>query len=138
VSSSLPQYTVATAVSIIVVGIVSLLSVVTLRKDFAGATGADDASLVPPASRWSRFVTGRSCSGPASWPASGPGCCWLPDVQVRPRATGHGHARPHQRPPGRRLGDRRPVRALQANQAAPELLAAVGRTEHRMALTRTG
>jgi hypothetical protein len=32
--------------TIIVVGIISLLSVVTLRQDFAGAAGADEASLV--------------------------------------------------------------------------------------------
>ena len=50
---------------IIVVGLISLLSVVTLREDFAGAARMP-ARLQSPASRWSPSTTGRSCSGPAS------------------------------------------------------------------------
>jgi hypothetical protein len=51
--------------TIIVVGLISLLSVVTLREDFAGA-GGTPARLPSLASRWSPSTTGRSCSGPAS------------------------------------------------------------------------
>ena len=50
---------------VIVVGLISLLAVVTLREDFVG-TGADAGYSASPASRSSRSTTGRSCSGPAS------------------------------------------------------------------------
>jgi Domain of unknown function (DUF4386) len=62
----------------IAIGIVSILSVLTLRADFAGAAGADAASLVivgqsSSGSHWSRSMTGRSCSGRASSSGSGTG-----------------------------------------------------------------
>jgi hypothetical protein len=46
------------------VGILSLLTVVTLRQE--AAAGADAASLVTAGRRWWRSMTGRSCSDPAS------------------------------------------------------------------------
>ncbi len=55
----------------IAVGILSLLTIVTLRQE--ATAGADAASPSPPASRWSRSTTGRSCLGPASLLASGTG-----------------------------------------------------------------
>jgi Domain of unknown function (DUF4386) len=57
----------------IAVGILSLLAVVTLRQD---AAGADADSLVVVGSRSSRSTIGRSCSDPASSSASETGCCW--------------------------------------------------------------
>ena len=62
--------------TIIVVGLISLLSVVTLRQKYAGVSGADSASLSSAAGRWSRFTTGRSCWDPPSVRASGTECCW--------------------------------------------------------------
>jgi hypothetical protein len=58
--------------TIIAVGIISVLSVVTLRQGF---TGADDAASSSPARRSSPSTSGRSCSGPASYPEPGTGCC---------------------------------------------------------------
>lgn len=53
--------------TIIAVGIISVLSVVTLRKDLAGATGADTSSLL---------VTGRSLVAIHKWTfLLGPGIC---------------------------------------------------------------
>ena len=55
----------------IAVGILSLLTVVTLRQE---ATGADTTSLVAVGeSLWSRSVIGRACSDPASSSASATG-----------------------------------------------------------------
>jgi hypothetical protein len=51
---------------IIAVGIVSLLSVLTLRQE---AADSDPATLVI-ADRWSPSTPGRSCSVPGSLPAS--------------------------------------------------------------------
>jgi hypothetical protein len=61
--------------AIIVIGVVSLLAVVTLRQDLAGAPERTRPPSSPRAGRWSRSVTGPSCSGPGSCPASTP-CCW--------------------------------------------------------------
>ena len=52
--------------SIIVTGVVSLLSIVTLRQAGAGA----DSLVVSQA--LNAATTGRSCSDPASWPVSTP------------------------------------------------------------------
>jgi len=52
--------------SLIVVGVVSLLSVVTLRDDFAGATVLRRTRSSSPAMRSSRCASGRSCSAPDS------------------------------------------------------------------------
>ena len=57
----------------IAIGIVSLLAVVTLRQDFAGAAGGDSGSFVTAGRSLSRSMTGRSCSGRASLSASGTG-----------------------------------------------------------------
>ena len=51
--------------TIIAVGLISLLSVVTLREDFAGA-GEDAGSLSIAGECWLPSTTGRFCSGPAS------------------------------------------------------------------------
>lgn len=60
---------------ILVVGLITLLSIVTLRQDFEGAGGADSAVLIiAPASRQSRSMTERSCLGSACCRASGTGC----------------------------------------------------------------
>ncbi len=60
----------------IAVGILSLLTLVTLRQE-AAAGAADAGSLVAVGSvRWSRCMIGRSCSDPASSSASGTGWCW--------------------------------------------------------------
>ena len=56
----------------IAIGIVSLLTVVTLRQDFAGAAEPGLVRDRRPG-RSSRSMTGRSCSGPASSSASGTG-----------------------------------------------------------------
>jgi hypothetical protein len=55
----------------IAVGILSVLSVVTLRQE--AAAGADAARSSRSASRWSRSKIGRSCSDPASLLASATG-----------------------------------------------------------------
>jgi hypothetical protein len=51
--------------TLIVVGLISLLSVVMLREDVAGA-GADNAACPSPPRRWSRSMTGRFCLGRSS------------------------------------------------------------------------
>ena len=62
--------------SLIFVGVVSLLSIVTLRHDVAGTAGADPASLVTTGhSLRRRSTTGRSCSRRASCPSSTT-CSW--------------------------------------------------------------
>ena len=59
----------------IAVGLLSLLTVVTLRQE--ATAGADAvARSSPSVSRWSRCMIGRSCLGPALRLASGTGCCW--------------------------------------------------------------
>ena len=58
-------------------GVVSLLSLVTLRQDLGGAAGAMRPPWSPPARRTSRSTTGRSCSHRASCRAS-TRCCWAP------------------------------------------------------------
>ena len=57
--------------TMIVVGAISLLSVVTLRQDLAGDAVAGST---PSGGRWSPSTTGRSCSGPPS--ARGSGTAW--------------------------------------------------------------
>jgi len=60
--------------TIIVAGIVSVLSVLTVRQQFAG-TGADADTLTSPGRRSSPSTTGRSSSAPASAPASATVSC---------------------------------------------------------------
>ena len=106
--------TLESTVIVIVIGIVSVLSVVTLRQDVGGAGAADGASLV---------LAGRSLVAIHDWTfLLGPAFCArlrnrtvarLPDVQVRPRATAHGNAGSHRRAPDLCFGDRNPVRRLQ-------------------------
>ena len=55
----------------IAVGIVSLMSIVTLRQDFADAGGGDSSSFVTAGRSLVAVMTGRSCSSPAGWSASG-------------------------------------------------------------------
>jgi hypothetical protein len=57
----------------ILIGILSLLTIVTLRR--AGAE-ADAGSLVTVGKALVAIHNWSSCSGPASWSASGMGCCW--------------------------------------------------------------
>ena len=59
----------------IVVGLISLLAVVTLRQDVAGAAGADRAALDVVGRALVAIKDGRSCSGPPSARASGTACC---------------------------------------------------------------
>lgn len=60
--------------AVIVVGIISVLSVVTLRREFAAAPGGDaPSSSRPPTPSW-RSTTGRSSSGPTSSWARTPSC----------------------------------------------------------------
>ena len=61
--------------TMIAVGIIAVLAVVTLRQDLAGAAGARRSPSLS-GSRSSRSTTGRSCSGRASSRASGTACCW--------------------------------------------------------------
>lgn len=65
------------AAGVIVVGIISLLSIVTLRQEAGAIPGADAASLVPSDYPSSRSTTGRSSSDRPSCPASTPSC-WAP------------------------------------------------------------
>lgn len=57
------------------VGVLSLLSVVTLRQEFAGTAGAD-AALVPIGSALVAVHDWTFLLGPASWPLSGTASCW--------------------------------------------------------------
>jgi hypothetical protein len=61
--------------TLIVVGLISLLAVVMLREDLAGA-GASNEALSIVVRRWSRSMTGRFCLGRSSVLALGTGCCW--------------------------------------------------------------
>jgi uncharacterized protein DUF4386 len=61
--------------TIIVVGLISLLAVVTLRQDLAGVAGSDPAALDTVGRRSWPSKTGRSCSGPPSARGSGTACC---------------------------------------------------------------
>ena len=69
--------------AIIMIGVFSLLTVVSLRSGFDPATPLQPwpAQMLPcsspPASRWSRSMTGRSCLVLASLLESGTGCCWV-------------------------------------------------------------
>ena len=100
--------------TIIVVGIISVMSVVTLRHDVGGAGAANAASLV---------LVERALVAIHDWTfLLGPGFCAglrkravarLLDVQVRPRASGHGHAGSHRRSLDLRFGDRDPLRRFQ-------------------------
>jgi hypothetical protein len=79
-----------------VAGTFSLLSVVTLRQELAGTAGAEAASLV---------TVGKALVAIHDWtfllgPDAGRerAVAGLPDVPVRPGATGHGHARARRRP----------------------------------------
>ena len=97
----------------IAVGILSLLTIVTLRQDLARAAGADAGSLV---------AAGKSLVALHDWTfLLGPGFVvgvgeradtGLPDVQVKTRATAHGHARAPRRSFSVRFGNRRDVRDL--------------------------
>ena len=55
----------------IALGILSLLTIVTLRQE--AAAGRMPARSSRSASRWSRSMIGRSCSDPASWSGSATG-----------------------------------------------------------------
>jgi hypothetical protein len=61
--------------TVIAIGIVSVLAVVTLRKDFAGLAGPDTSRFSSPASPWLPSTSGRFSSDPASAPASETGSC---------------------------------------------------------------
>ena len=72
----------------IMVGIFSLLAVVTLRQDFAGAAGADAASLVTAARSLVAVHDATFLIGPGFLDGLGTGViAGLPDVPVRPRAA---------------------------------------------------
>jgi hypothetical protein len=58
-------------------GVVSLLSLVTLRQHLGGRPEQIRPRSSPPARHTSRSTTRRSCSGRASCPPSTP-CCWAP------------------------------------------------------------
>jgi hypothetical protein len=62
--------------TIIVVGLVSLLSVVTLREDLAGASGTDSGSLVVAGKSLVALRTGRFSSRPPSAPTWALASCW--------------------------------------------------------------
>ena len=100
----------------IAVGILSLVTVVTLRQE---AAGADAASLTLVGQALVAIKIGRSCWGPASSSAWERADAGLPDVPVRPGAAAHGRAGAHRwrcscasrgvavlfgRPAARRLG----------------------------------
>ena len=61
--------------TIIVIGLISLLSVVTLREDFAGRA-ATRPRWAWPGRRWSPSTSGRGSSGRSSVRASGMESCW--------------------------------------------------------------
>jgi hypothetical protein len=104
----------------IAIGVVSLLAIVTLRKDVGGAGGAGSLDTVGR----SLDTVGRSLVAVHDWTfLLGPG--WvvgvgtgadpgLPDVPIRPRAAGHGDAWADRRSADHRLGDRRAVRCHRA------------------------
>jgi hypothetical protein len=94
----------------IVVGIVSILSVVTLRQGHAATAGADDGALVAVAKSlvalhgWTFLLRpGIVIGGNTLMLAYG-------DVPLPARAAGHRRDRGRQRPRRRRVGDRRAVR----------------------------
>ena len=88
--------------AMIFTGVVSLLSLVTLRQDLGGAAGADAASLVTTGAshvatyNWT-FLLGQSLMPAHQRPAAG-----HPDVPVRARATRHPRDRTHRSPPAPR------------------------------------
>jgi hypothetical protein len=102
--------------TVIVMGIISLLSVVTLRQDFAGASGTDKRhpgryrEVAGRAARLDVPPGPRPPRRPRKWTPAG-----LPAVQVRPRAAADGPAGACRRSPGLRLRDRRAVRSLRAD-----------------------
>jgi hypothetical protein len=107
--------------TVIVVGLISVMSVVSLREDLAGS-GADAGSLT---------VAGESLVAIHDLTfLLGPGFCvgvnglvlgWL-FYRSRPRAASDCAVWRHRRPPDLRLGDRRAVRRLRARRGALPLL----------------
>ena len=89
--------------AVIMIGVVSLLAVVTLRQDVAGAPAPIRARSSRSASRWSRSTTGPSCSGRASLAARERAAAGHAAVPVRPRAPRHAPAGTHRSPPPLRL-----------------------------------
>jgi hypothetical protein len=61
--------------TMIVVGLISLLAVITLRQDLAGAGGPDPPCSKPSEGRLWPSKTGRSCAGPPSARGSGTAYC---------------------------------------------------------------
>ena len=99
--------------TVILVGVISVLSVVTLRHDVGGRVQQIAPLLFSSNGRWLRSTTGRSCSAPLSVPGWNRAVPRLPDVQVRPRPKGYGNAGSHRRPSDLRFRDRHPLRRFQ-------------------------
>ncbi len=76
----------------IAVGIVSVLSVLTLRDDLAGAAGTDAATRSTVGKSLVAFHDATFLLVWRSAPASAPPSARLPDVPVRPRAAAYGAA----------------------------------------------
>ena len=62
--------------AVIMVGIFSVLSVMTLRRTSRRLPAQMPPRSSPLGARWSRSMTGRFCLGADSLPASGMGYCW--------------------------------------------------------------
>jgi hypothetical protein len=93
----------------IAVGLLSLLSVVTLRQE--AAAGADDASLLAVGQSLVALHDWTFVLGPGFVVGVGNGLVLgLPDVPLRLGAAAHGHAGARRRPPDLSFGDRRAVR----------------------------
>jgi len=109
--------------TVIVVGLISLLAVVTLREDLAGAANSDPATLDAMGRALVAIKDGTSCSGPPFCAGLGNGLLLgylMHRSGTRPAA--HGPAGPHRRRPERRRGDLRAVRRLGATSATQAIL----------------
>ena len=98
--------------AIIVIGVVSLLSIVTLRQ--AGPAGADAASLVTAGRALVAIRDWTFLLGPSLMPGGERIVAGLPDVPVGPRAPPHSGPGTHRSPPDHLVHDRNHVRRQRA------------------------
>ena len=98
--------------SMIIVGVVSLLTVVTLKHDSAGATGADAAALVTTGKSLVAFHNWTFVLGQSLMPGVNALLLGIAALPIAPGAPHHSAGRAHRRPHAARVGrgdDLRPL-----------------------------
>ena len=96
--------------AMIFTGVLSLLSLVTLRHDLGGAAGANAAALVTTGASHVAVYNWTMLLGQTLMPGHQRPAAGLLDVPVPARAPRHSRAGPHRRPPAHRRRHRHAVR----------------------------